>query len=485
MTNIFQKFITLFPIFILIITLFCVLLSISCKRNHFLVNLMTIIGLNAALIACFIIEKYVNLNVTELLLVDSYSIFYTTLIILGSTIICIFAYNWLSNFPENKEEFYLLIIISTIGGVILTEAIHLSSFFIGLELVSLPLCGLIGYSVRLQKNSLEASLKYTILSAVTSSLILFGIALIYAKIGTLSLIQIGHFLQNSINTDPIILVGFGMLIVGLGFKLSLFPFHLWTADVYQGSPLPSSAFLATVSKIAIFSVMMRFFIEIPISENQSIHLLIYIMSSLSILVGNLMAISQNNIKRILGYSSIANVGYLIITCLTVQYNHKLGLETASIYLITYLLSNLGVFGIMNLISSPYKDSDADSIYHYRGLFWHSPIISALMTIMLLSLAGIPITLGFIGKFYIISANLDAKFWFLLINVAIGSAIGVYFYLRIVISLYLHPPKFYFHDVSNYWAYTPNGIIIIMIAILILFLGIYPQPLIELVSMTHL
>ena len=368
------------------------------------------------------------------------------------------------------------------GGILLAYANHLASMFLGIELISLPLFGLVGYAYR-QKRSLEASIKYMLLSAAASSFLLFGMALLYAESGDLSFAALGKNLGDAVIHQPLLLAGLGMMIVGLGFKLSLVPFHLWTPDVYQGAPAPVSTFLATASKIAIFAVVMRLFLYAPVANSEAIRVVLGVIAFCSILFGNLMAISQSNIKRLLGYSSIAHLGYLLVALIAVQ-THQLSMETVGVYLAGYLFSSLGAFGVVSLMSSPYSGPDAESLFSYRGLFWHKPILSAVMTVMMLSLAGIPMTLGFIGKFYVIATGVTAHLWWLTGAVVIGSAIGLYYYLRVTVSLFLNAPERLVRDTPNNWAFTAGGIVVLISAILVLALGVYPQPLISLVQLAQ-
>ncbi|WP_026042336.1 NADH-quinone oxidoreductase subunit NuoN [Pantoea sp. A4] len=477
-----QQLIALLPLLITGLTVVVVMLSIAWRRNHFVNATLTVIGLNVALASLWFVGHVGAMDVTPLLRVDGFSMFYTALVILASLATCTFAYPWLGGYPDNKDEFYLLVLIAALGGIVLASANHLMALFIGIELLSLPLFGLIGYAFR-QKRSLEAALKYTILSAAASSFLLFGIALIYADSGSLSFVQLGKSLSDTVLQQPLLLMGLGMLIIGLGFKLSLVPFHLWTPDVYQGAPAPVSTFLATASKIAIFGVVMRLFLYAPVTDSEAVRTVLGVIAFVSILFGNLMAISQSNIKRLLGYSSIAHLGYLLVALIAVK-TQQLSLETAGVYLAGYLFSSLGAFGVVSLMSSPYRGPDADSLYSYRGLFWHRPILSAVMTVMMLSLAGIPMTLGFIGKFYVMASGVNAHLWWLTGAVVAGSAIGLYYYLRVTVSLYLNPPELHTRDTPANWAYTAGGIVVLISAILVLVLGVYPQPLIDLVRLAQ-
>ncbi|MGK2889063.1 MAG: NADH-quinone oxidoreductase subunit NuoN [Candidatus Malihini olakiniferum] len=478
-----QHLIALMPLFIVGLTAVVVMLRIAWRRNHFFNATVTVIGLNIALFSLVLVWNAGPMDVTPLLRVDGFSMFYTALVLLASLATCTFAYPWLEGYPDNRDEFYLLVAIAASGGVLLASANHLASLFIGTELISLPLFGLVSYVFR-QRCSLEEGIKYMLLSAAASSFLLFGMALVYAESGSLNFASLGARLADRTLHEPLLLAGLGMMIVGLGFKLSLVPFHLWTPDVYQGAPAPVSTFLATASKIAIFSAVMRLFLYAPMTDSDSVRTALGVIAFASILFGNIMAVAQSNIKRLLGYSSIAHLGYLLVALIAVQ-TCQLALETVGVYLAGYLFSSLGAFGVVSLISSPYCGPDADSLFSYRGLFWHKPILSAVMTVMMLSLAGIPMTLGFFGKFYVLAVGVDTKLWWLTGAVVVGSAIGLYYYLRVMVSLYLTAPQERQRDTpTNNWALTAGGVVVLISAIAVLLLGLYPQPLISLVQMAQ-
>ncbi len=258
-------------------------------------------------------------------------------------------------------------------------------------------------------------------------------------------------------------------------------FHLWTPDVYQGAPAPVSTFLATASKIAIFGVVMRLFLYMPVGNSEAVRVVLGLIAFASIIFGNLMALSQTNIKRLLGYSSISHLGYLLVALIALQ-SGEMSMEAVGVYLAGYLFSSLGAFGVVSLMSSPYRGPDADSLFSYRGLFWHRPILSAVMTVMMLSLAGIPMTLGFIGKFYVLAVGVHAHLWWLVAAVVVGSAIGLYYYLRVAVSLYLSAPEQLNRDAPSNWQYSAGGIVVLISALLVLVLGIWPQPLISIVQL---
>ncbi|WP_319737039.1 NADH-quinone oxidoreductase subunit NuoN [Cronobacter sakazakii] len=480
MTITTQQLIALLPLLIVGLTVVVVMLSIAWRRNHFLNATLSVVGLNAALLSLWFVGQAGAMDVTPLMRVDGYAMLYTGLVLLASLATCTFAYPWLQGYNDNKEEFYLLVLIAALGGILLANANHLASLFLGIELISLPLFGLVGYAFR-QKRSLEAAIKYTILSAAASSFLLFGMALVYAQSGSLSFVTLGKSLADNMLNEPLLLAGLGLMIVGLGFKLSLVPFHLWTPDVYQGAPAPVSTFLATASKIAIFGVVMRLFLYAPVGDSEAVRVVLGVLAFASIIFGNLMALTQTNIKRLLGYSSISHLGYLLVALIALK-SGDMSMETVGVYLAGYLFSSLGAFGVVSLMSSPYRGPDADSLYSYRGLFWHRPILSAVMTVMMLSLAGIPMTLGFIGKFYVLAVGVQSNLWWLTGAVVVGSAIGLYYYLRVAVSLYLNAPQQLNRDAPSNWAYSAGGVVVLISALLVLVLGVWPQPLITLVQL---
>ncbi|QCE33038.1 NADH-quinone oxidoreductase subunit NuoN [Acetobacteraceae bacterium] len=480
MTITLQQLIALLPLLIVGLTVVAVMLSISWQRHHCLNAALSFIGMGAALLSLCPIYPAGTMAITSLLRVDHYALFYTALVLIAGLATCLFAYPWLKGYHDNKDEFYLLLLLAVLGGILLADADHLAILFLGIELISLPLFGLVGYAFEREK-SLEASIKYTILSAAASSFLLFGMGLLYADSGSLSFISFGQAFATDLCRSPLFLTGLGMMLVGLGFKLSLVPFHLWTPDVYQGAPAPVSAFLATASKIAIFCAFIRLLSYIPLEgHSEAVRLVLEVIAFLSILFGNLMALSQSNIKRMLGYSSIAHLGYLLVAATALNLSN-MALETIGIYFVGYLFSNLAAFGVISLVSSPCRESDAESLFAYRGLFWYRPWLAIMMTATMLSLAGIPITLGFLGKFYVLATAVEAHQWILTGTVVAGSAIGLYYYLRVTVSLYLKAPSQREYQVSSTWPLSPAGLVILISTIMVLLFGIWPQPLITLIQ----
>ncbi|AEO08526.1 NADH dehydrogenase I chain N [Buchnera aphidicola str. Ak (Acyrthosiphon kondoi)] len=479
-----QQLTAMLPLLIIIFTAVTVILSISYNRNHFFIAVFSILGFMSTFCSLYLLTKIIPLDITVLFHIDGYSILYIGMIVISSICTCVFAYPWLLKYPFNKEEFYLLLIISNLGAMSLIISNHMASFFINIELLSLPMFGLIAYS-SYQKHSLEASFKYIILSGISSSFLLLGIAWIYAISGNLDFLSVYDIFKiASKNEMLVILFGISMVLLSLFFKLSIVPFHLWTPDIYQGTPASVLSFFSTTGKIAIFSVLLHFLSHISDVDNKILYFILSLITIFSILFGNLMALFQENIKRLFGYASISQIGYLLIVFLGSNKNYLFSLETSAVYLYSYLFSNIACFGIINLISNSHKKNNANAIHSYQGLFWSQPLLSGLFTLVLLSLAGIPMTLGFIGKFYILSIIMKEHLWIIGFSFLIGTLLGLYCYLRIILNLYLNPPKLLKNDlnISRNWFYTPSGIVICILGMILLILGIYPNPLISLVKL---
>lgn len=475
-----QHLIALLPLLVTSLTVVVVMLAIAAKRNHTVTFILSVVGLNLALLSLIPALEEAPLSVTPLLLIDNFACYYMALVLAASLACITLIHAYLGGdsgkgYPGNREELYLLVLLSAAGGLVLVSAQHLASLFIGLELLSVPTYGMIAYAF-FNKRSLEAGIKYMVLSAAGSAFLLFGMALLYADSGNLAFADLGISLMRE--SSQLVQIGIGMMLIGLAFKLSLVPFHLWTPDVYEGAPAPVAAFLATASKVAVFAVLLRLYQMSPAISGGWLNELLSMIAIASILFGNLLALLQNNLKRLLGYSSIAHFGYLLVALIA---SKGLAVEAVGVYLATYVLTSLGAFGVITLMSTPYSGRDADALYEYRGLFWRRPYLTAVLTVMMLSLAGIPLTAGFIGKFYVIAAGVEAQLWWLLGAMVLGSAIGVFYYLRVMVTLFMREPNLHRHDAPFDWGQRAGGIMLLVVALLAFFLGVYPQPLLELVQ----
>lgn len=468
----FAEMIAYLPLILVAATAIAVMLGIAWRREHAVTVAATVLGLVLALIAQAFAWRVIPVH-TVLLNFDGLALL-AGLLILGSTLACaILSHAYLESFHGAREEFYVLLLCAAAGGLVLAASQHLASLFIGLELLSMPLYGMLAYAFH-ERRSLEAGIKYLILSAAASAFLLFGMALLYAQTGELRIDVLMANLDQNVGIWG--LAGVGMMLVGLAFKLSMVPFHLWTPDVYEGGPGPATTFLATASKVAVFALLIRLMLSVPALQGDWLRAIFTWLALASMLVGNLLALTQSNLKRILGYSSIAHFGYLLIVLVVAD---GLAAEAGGVYLITYVLATLAAFGVVILVSSTAGGDDAAALHHYRGLFWRRPYLTAVLTVAMLSLAGIPATVGFIGKFYLIALGVEAERWWLVGGILLGSAIGLYYYLRVMVTLFLAQPGMRRRDASNDWGMRAGGLVVLGISGLVILLGLYPAPMIEL------
>lgn len=465
----------LLPILLLSTTIIVVMMAIAFRRNHWWNATFAVVGLNLTLVACIPLFGMDPLNVTPLLVVDGYAAFYMALIIVTALATATLSHAYLEGYAGNKEEMYLLLTLSVLGALVLVCSQHMAALFIGLELLSIPLYAMVAYSHK-SRHALEGGLKYLVLSAAASAFLLFGMALIYSQTGALGFREIAAHAPSGAGQGYLLLGG-AMFLVGIAFKLSLVPFHLWTPDVYEAAPAPVTAYLASVSKTAVFAVFLRYFVEAGGYKQLVLVDVLSVLAVASIVVGNVLALRQNNVKRMLAYSSIAHFGYCLVGLIA---SGPLGVEAVGVYLLTYVVTTLGAFGVVTLTSSPMGSRDADVIYDYRGLFWRRPYLASILTAMLLSLAGIPLTAGFIGKFYVIAAGVDAQTWVLLGAVVLGSAVGLYYYLRLLITLFMLDPEKRRFEAPLDWAQRAGGAMVCGLMLLMLALGIFPEPFIRLI-----
>lgn len=476
MTLTAESLIALLPILITSATAVLVMLSISVRRHHWWNATLTVVGLNLALLSIIYAARVTPQAVTPLLMVDGYALLYMAIILIATLGCATLSHAYMKGYPGNREEMYLLLTLAATGGLVLTCSRHMASLFIGLELLSVPVYAMVAYVFR-EKRSLEGGIKYMILSAVASAFLLFGMALLYAQFGQLGFAELGNEIAGVNAHGPLVFAGVSLMLVGLGFKLSLAPFHLWTPDVYQGAPAPVGAFLATASKVAVFAVLLRFFASAPAAHMGILRDVLLAIAIASILIGNLLALAQGNLKRLLGYSSIAHFGYILVAIVA---GTGIAIEAVGIYLLTYVVTTLGAFGVVALMSSPFRGHDADAISHYRGLFWRRPYLTVVFIATMLSLAGIPATAGFIGKFYVITAGVEARQWWAIGAVVIGSAIGLYYYLRVLITSCLPSPGMQQYDAELDWGQQTGGLMVLAMTALVFVIGFYPQPFIELI-----
>lgn len=450
-----------------------VMIAIAVHRCHSTVATITLAGLLITFASLFCAQAAGPQTLGPLFVVDGHALFYSGLILLAAMACTLLMRSYFAAATVNREEAYLLLTLSVAGALLLVSSRHLASFFVALELMSIPLYGLTGYLFR-QRRSLESATKYLVLSAAATAFLLFGMALLYAQSGRLDFAGLAA-LPGSAFGEWLTQAALVLLFAGLAFKLSLVPFHAWTADVYEGAPAPVGAFLATVSKVAVVAVLLRLFAGAAAPAWPALMAVLAVIAGVSIVVGNLLALRQENLKRLLAYSSIAHFGYLLIVLIVAG---ELMAEAAGMYLATYCATTLVAFGVLSALSSAGADRDTETLHGLRALASQSPALALALSLALLSLAGIPLTAGFIGKFYVLAAGADAGRWDLLLLVVLGSAIGLWYYLRVVAALYARPepgaPVLAVRSGAAGFAIAGALAVVIMV-------GLWPQPLISLLG----
>lgn len=480
----FSELMPLAPVMIVGLTAIVAMLLTAIKRNHNLVATAAVMGLNLSAIYLLVMlfgSSFAPSNVMGMFMVDQFTVLYQLIAVVAALACCTLSHAYIEGYKDHREELYLLMLFSVAGAMLMVASSHYASFFISLELMSIPVYGMLAYTHQRTK-SLEAGVKYLVLSATASAMLLMGMAYIYAYTGSLSFYDSVQALIENIS-QPMVILGLGLIIFAVAFKLSLAPFHKWTPDVYAGAPAPMATFLATAAKVATIGLFVRYLLTSGAILIDSIVTILTILAVLSIVVGNLLAVKQVNLKRILAYSSIAHFGYLLIGLISMTYA---SLGNVSVYVITYVLTTIGAFGAIALMSSPYNNLDeAESLADYRGLFWRRPVLTAVLTVMMLSLAGIPLTAGFIGKFLVIMAAVTTQHWFLAAMIIVGSGIGLYYYLRVMVVMYMTPPETPRIDADKEWGQKVGGIMVLIVTAAVLLIGVYPDPIIQLALETEI
>jgi NADH-quinone oxidoreductase subunit N len=489
-------YVAILPLIITGGTSVLVLAGIALRRSHQLAALTTVAGLCGAFGTLWTVDSIVPRQVTPLFIVDRYGVFYIGLMLAAAIFVTLMSYEYLEHQPGFHEEYYVLLLLSALGAETLVISSHFASFFLGLELLSVSLYALAAY-LRGRTLPLEAGIKYLILAASSAAFLLFGMALIYSQTGTMNLGQIAEFFANSSGYSHLVVsTATALFITGIGFKLGVVPFHIWTPDIYEGAPAPVTAWIATASKGSMFALLVRYFYGTWWHGWSGTYVVFTIIAIASMFAGNILALLQTNVKRVLAYSSIAHLGYLLVAFQAAT--RGLAVEAVTFYLVAYFITTLGAFGVITALSPTGRD--ADSIDDYRGLFWRRPTLAVIFTVMLFSLAGIPLTAGFIGKFYILAAGTSSNIWTLVLVLIVTSVIGLYYYLRIVVALYATPEPAAAHaaaasssrgaEVPGVFALSPaaqvaaisvgsQSILWFLTALLIWF-GVYPEQLLELI-----
>jgi NADH-quinone oxidoreductase subunit N len=470
-----------------------VLLAAAFFRQHGLAAVLTLMGFAGGLVSLAFSAGVVPHAVAGMLFVDRFVLFGIGLVMAASLFVTASSWAYLGGPGEGRGEYYFLLLTASLGAMVLAAASAFATFFLGLELLSVSLYTLIAWR-REQGAGAEAGIKYLILAGATSAFLLFGMALLYAASGSMDLGKIaagsagGHGPADAI----LAVVGLGMIMVAVGFKLAVVPFHLWTPDIYDGSPAPVAGYIATVSKGAMFVLLVRLFLPLgadsfmaPAGTGAAFPWVFTIIAGLTMFLGNLMALRENNVKRILAYSSIAQLGYFLVAFVA---GGTLAVRAVSFYLVAYFATTLAAFAVVAALSTP--EREATMIDDYRGLAGRSPWLAAVFTVSLLSLAGLPLTAGFVGKFIILSAGAGAQLWTLIIILAVNTTISVFYYVRVVSAIYRGPEGAAARAgegaaaVSVPVARQPvtAALALAVLTIIVVFLGVYPSPMLSLIGL---
>ncbi len=407
----------------------------------------------------------------RMLEVTGYGRFFTFLITLITAITLLFSHQYSKVRGFARDEFYGLILFAALGMSLVSGAVHWLTFFLGLEVLSLSLYVLIAIR-KAQAASGEAGIKYFIMGAVASAFLTFGIALIYAMTGKLDIAQslAGRAPAGSMS---LVLMGLCLILVGIGFKISMVPFHLWTPDVYQGAPAPVTAFLSTGSKVALFAALLRF-TSYSSGELWAYFVpVIWILSVLTMGAGNISALAQTRVKRLLAYSSIGQMGYLLMTLVAVKQD---GASAIMFYLAVYALMDLGAFGILATLSE--EKADLDGLDDFKGLAYSHPWRAGILALCLLSLAGMPPTAGFIGKFALFQAVLRGGFVILAVIGILTVMVSIYFYFKVIVALFMRTGE---GGIAVPGVSLPDRFAGGLILILILCLGIVPASVFNMIG----
>ncbi len=403
-------------------------------------------------------------------IVDHLSVFFTFIFCISSALAILVSVDFNKREGIKVGEYYSLILFCTVGMVLLASATDMIMIFLGIEIVSISLYVLAGIR-RNDPKSNEAALKYFLLGAFATGFLLYGMTLLYGSTGSTKLVMIASAIRNGgVASEPLLLMGVVLLIIGLGFKVAAVPFHMWAPDVYEGAPTPVTAFMAVGPKAASLAAFYRIFSEAIPQLSPSWEILLCVVSVITMFVGNLGAIMQTNIKRLLAFSSVAHVGYLIIAIIA---KNSLSSSALMFYMLTYAFMIFGTFGIVILLGR--KGDENLEIENYSGLAYKHPVLALSMTIFLLSLGGLPPLAGFVAKFFVFSAALKEGFLILVIIAVLNSAVSLYYYLKVIVFMYMKDPVKEF-DITL----SPMTLFVIAISIFgTIQLGIFPDSIIAL------
>ena len=430
-----------------------------------LLGLIALVGTLAGLGATWFMAQAPGLALWNMVRVDGFSVFFHVLIIAIAAVVILSSYEYMAVQRIRAGEYYALILFGAVGMALMSSAVELVLIFIALEISSISSYVLAGFR-RQAASSAESSLKYFLLGSFATAFFLYGVALMFGATGSTNIDQI----SGTLGAGPIPLLAFlavALMFVGLGFKVAAAPFHIWTPDVYEGAPAPIVGFMSTAPKAAAFAVLLRVVFVINV---HAIFWVIWVSAALSMTLGNVGALVQNNVKRLLAYSSIAHAGYLLMAFAATP---AIGTSAAMFYLAAYAAMNLGAFAVVSHFAN--AGERYVTLEDYEGLGRSSPLLAATLTIFLLSLIGIPMTGGFLAKFYVFSASIQANLIWLTIVGVLNSGVGAYYYLRIIVMMYMREAR---KEVPVTRVPIPLGVALATCLAATLYLGLFPNSVLQ-------
>ncbi len=437
------------------------------RKDH--LGLVALVGVVLSLLATFRLWGTDVRAFRGMVALDSYALFFDLVIGFSVALVLMLSIDYLRRQGTESGEFYVLVLLSAVGMMLMAAAGDLIIVFLGLETMSLSLYVLAGF-FRTRIEAGEASMKYFLLGAFASGFFLYGIALIFGAAASTNLDRIANAVAGGMGRDPLLAIGFGLLLVGFGFKISSVPFHMWTADVYQGAPTSVTALIATGSKAAAFAALLRVLLSAVRGAPVDWATLLWGLAVLTMTLGNVVAIAQQNMKRMLAYSSIAHVGYMLVGVVA---GGSMGNGGVLFYLLTYTFTTAGAFGVILLLER--DGQEAVRLEDFGGLASRYPLLALALAIFLLSLIGIPPTAGFVGKLYLFGAAVKAGYVWLAVIGVLNSAVAAYYYLRLIVYMYMREPE----GSPTVFAPSLSGALALVVALwAVVQFGVAPAPLFD-------
>ena len=434
-------------------------------------GLLSLIGVILAFLFVLSQMGVVKSGFADMFIADGFALFFKMIILMVSGLTLLISIGYAEREGIESGEYYTLVLFATLGMMLMASGSHLLIIFLGLETMSISIYVLAGM-IRENRKSVEAALKYFLLGAFATGFLLYGIALIYGATGSLYLKDIASLIASkNLMRSPMLLFSLVFLTIGFGFKIASVPFHMWAPDVYEGAPTSITAFMATGVKAAAFSALVRVFFTALPSFRPDWTSIMWVICLATMTIGNIVAISQTNIKRLLAYSSIAHAGYILVAFVA---GNDLGISGILFYLMAYAFMNIGAFTCVILLGK--KGEPNTLITDYSGIGFRYPLIAVSLTIFLLSMAGIPPLSGFMAKFYVFSAAVKSKFYWLVVLGVLNSAVSVYYYLRVTVLMYFRESE---REITGL-KFSPTAVFALAVAVVVtLYMGIFPSNVLSL------